>query len=170
MVGRPNAAEKVAITKRRADAIELRLAGVDTVTIGKKLAADPNINLDGIAYPQGYGIDKYKTGDPPPTDEQFTQAVCQDLARALKERQDMAAADRVELRTLEAQRLDRLFLVVWRQALAGDLAAVDRALRIQDRRAKLLGLDEPSRQLSGIVTDVDPEALEMKMRQVLGLE
>lgn len=169
MAGRPNAAEKVAIAKRRADAIELRLAGVDTVTIGKKLAADPNLNIDGIAYPQGYGIDRYKNNDPAPGDEELSSLVCNDLARALKERQDASAGDRAELRTLEAQRLDRLFLVVWRQALTGDLAAVDRALRIQDRRAKLLGLDEPSRQIAGLVSDVDPEALEAKFRKVLGL-
>lgn len=53
------------------------------------------------------------------------------------------AAD--ELREVEASRLDRLLLSVWQQALAGDLKAVDRALRILDQRARLLGLNLPAR-------------------------
>ena len=46
-----------------------------------------------------------------------------------------------EVRELEADRLDRLQLAVWARALRGDLAAVDRVLRISERRARLLGLD-----------------------------
>jgi len=48
-----------------------------------------------------------------------------------------------ELRTLDSERLDRLLLSVWKQALDGDLKAVDRALRILDQRARLLGLNAP---------------------------
>ena len=48
-----------------------------------------------------------------------------------------------ELRTLDSERLDRLLLAVWKQALDGDLKAVDRALRILDQRARLLGLNAP---------------------------
>ena len=55
-----------------------------------------------------------------------------------------------EVRTLELARLDRLLLGLWPQAAAGNQGAVDRALRIMERRAKLLGLDAPTRQeLSG---------------------
>ena len=46
-----------------------------------------------------------------------------------------------EVRELEADRLDRLQLAVWARALRGDLAAVDRVLKISERRARLLGLD-----------------------------
>ena len=46
-----------------------------------------------------------------------------------------------EVRELEADRLDRLQSAVWTKALRGDLGAVDRVLRVMDRRAKLLGLD-----------------------------
>ena len=50
-----------------------------------------------------------------------------------------------ELRRLEAARLDRLQAAVWDKALEGNLAAVDRALAIGARRARLLGLDlEPN--------------------------
>jgi hypothetical protein len=47
------------------------------------------------------------------------------------------------LRTLEAERLDRLMLGVWQRATAGDAKAVDNVLKIMDRRARLLGLDAP---------------------------
>jgi hypothetical protein len=46
-----------------------------------------------------------------------------------------------ELRTLELERLDALWRGIWPAACAGDPKALDRALRIQERRAKLLGLD-----------------------------
>lgn len=51
-----------------------------------------------------------------------------------------------EVRQLELQRLDALLLGVWKKAKDGDPAAVDRVLRIMDRRAAYLGLDAPKEQ------------------------
>ena len=51
-----------------------------------------------------------------------------------------------DLRTLENMRLDDLLFAVYKAALGGDLGAIDRALRIMERRAKLLGLDAPVKQ------------------------
>jgi hypothetical protein len=45
------------------------------------------------------------------------------------------------VRTLELERLDRLFLVVWPQALKGDTKAIDRCLQIARQRAALEGLN-----------------------------
>jgi hypothetical protein len=54
------------------------------------------------------------------------------------------------LRELEVARLDAMLLALWRRVQSGDEKAVDRALRIMERRARLLGLDAPSRgELSG---------------------
>ena len=50
-----------------------------------------------------------------------------------------------ELRTLEAERLDRLMLATWQAATGGELDAIDRVLKIMARRARLLGLDAPDR-------------------------
>lgn len=47
-----------------------------------------------------------------------------------------------ELRALELYRLDELQRAVWDAALSGNLPAVDRVLKIMERRAKLCGLDE----------------------------
>ncbi len=69
-----------------------------------------------------------------------------------------------ELRSLELDRLDRLYTQMARKAEGGDEKAVDRCLRIMERRARLLGLDAPVKQdvTSGgepvrIVVKVEPE-------------
>jgi hypothetical protein len=49
------------------------------------------------------------------------------------------------LRTLELQRLDSLFQTCYKQAQKGNMPAVDRCVRIMERRAKLLGLDMPTK-------------------------
>lgn len=42
---------------------------------------------------------------------------------------------------MELARLDTLTLSLWKDATAGHLKAIDRVLRIMERRAKLVGLD-----------------------------
>ena len=63
---------------------------------------------------------------------------------------DRTLADPAEsagvLRTMELERLDALLAAVWPAAVAGDLPAVGMALRVAERRARLLGLDAPTRQ------------------------
>ncbi len=49
------------------------------------------------------------------------------------------------LRQVELERLDALLTGVWSAARRGNLGAVDRVLKIMDRRAKLLGLDAPTK-------------------------
>jgi len=50
-----------------------------------------------------------------------------------------------ELVALECARLDELMVALWPKALAGDVQAVDRVLRVMERRARYLGLDAPAR-------------------------
>jgi hypothetical protein len=42
---------------------------------------------------------------------------------------------------MELGRLDRMLLGIWKDATAGDVKAIDRALKIMERRAKYLNLD-----------------------------
>jgi hypothetical protein len=49
------------------------------------------------------------------------------------------------MRMLMAERLDKMMLVIFNEALGGNLKAVDRVLKIEDFRARLFGLYEPSR-------------------------
>lgn len=48
-----------------------------------------------------------------------------------------------ELLVMEVYRLDQLMSVIFPMAMDGNLKAVDRVLKIQERRAKYLGLDAP---------------------------
>lgn len=72
-MGRPDPAAWAAIAQRRADAIDLKLMRLDWLTIGRKLAAAPAFNSDGVAYPQGYSIEKYRKGLEPPTDKRLIE-------------------------------------------------------------------------------------------------
>jgi len=56
---------------------------------------------------------------------------------------DMKHEPAQELIILERARLDALLMGIWAQAVKGNQGAIDRALRIMERRAKLLGLDMP---------------------------
>lgn len=48
-----------------------------------------------------------------------------------------------DLRTLEVLRLDALQVALWDDAMAGDVKALNAALRIILQRSRLLGLDKP---------------------------
>ena len=50
-----------------------------------------------------------------------------------------------EVRALEIERLDALLLALWPQARQGNHGAIDRVLKVMERRARLLGLDAPTR-------------------------
>lgn len=50
-----------------------------------------------------------------------------------------------QLLRLELARLDELLRVLWPKAVEGDLGAIDRVLRIIERRARLMGLDAPEK-------------------------
>jgi hypothetical protein len=46
------------------------------------------------------------------------------------------------VRQLELERLDRLLIALWDLATGGSLGAIDRVLKVMQRRAELLGLDK----------------------------
>lgn len=54
---------------------------------------------------------------------------------------------------MELARLDALQLVAWRRAREGDLAAIDRVLKIMERRAQYLGLDTKTESSANGVTN-----------------
>ncbi len=66
-----------------------------------------------------------------------------------------ASAD--DLKAQELSRLDGLLLKLYPSAANGDLQAIDRVIKIGERRAKLLGLDAPVRTaLQGGGDDAPP--------------
>jgi hypothetical protein len=50
-----------------------------------------------------------------------------------------------EVRSLEMTRLDDLQSAIWGDCMEGKLTAIDRVLKIMERRSKLVGLDAPER-------------------------
>lgn len=173
-MARPSRVEAAAIAERRSTAISLRLAGADPLTIGRKLYADPEHNSDQIAYPMGYGIERYREGKPPLSDKKLIIRVCQDIGEALKKRNATLTNTAAELRELENARLDQYQMIAHRHAIGGgpDKAApdpvwMDRALKIMDRRARLNGLDAPT-EISGkggdpIIVEIDPGLIPGRM-------
>lgn len=67
------------------------------------------------------------------------------VAAAIAEARTTVQEDVVELRALELSRLDGMLGGLWPEARRGNLGAVDRVLKIMERRAKLLGLDAPAK-------------------------
>jgi len=66
---------------------------------------------------------------------------CRYVLSELENLADKCREEAVHVRDLELQRLDALYLKAWEAVEGGDLPAIDRCLRVQERRAKLLGLD-----------------------------
>jgi len=66
---------------------------------------------------------------------------CRYVLSELENLADKCREEAAHVRDLELQRLDDLYLKAWEAVEGGDLPAIDRCLRVQERRAKLLGLD-----------------------------
>jgi hypothetical protein len=67
------------------------------------------------------------------------------VKRGLNRHLDKCSELANEIRTLELDRLDALQCSIWAQAEKGRVQAIDRVLKIMERRASLLGLDAPKR-------------------------
>lgn len=80
------------------------------------------------------------------------QAAHQAVTTALAEIREHTAESADDLRTLEAERLDQLWQIAMTEAITNrDMRAIDTALRIQDRRAKLFGLDKADERMAAAI-------------------
>lgn len=61
-------------------------------------------------------------------------------------------------RDVEADRYDQLQRAIWAKCLQGDTWAIDRALKLMDQRARLLGLNVPVRQTIEVLTESTVDA------------
>ena len=57
-----------------------------------------------------------------------------------------------ELRQLGQERLDTALKAIWPDVLAGDIPAINTLIRLEERRAKLYGLDMPTKIQAEVVT------------------
>lgn len=60
----------------------------------------------------------------------------------MTELREQTLEDAARVRRLEAVRLDEMTLALWPNVRKGDTSAINAALRVMDRRAKLFGLDQ----------------------------
>lgn len=110
-----NKARQVELSRRRYQAVQMRIAGVSPTVIAERL---------------GYGS---------------PQQVSNDITRALRTaaKQEHMASE--QLLHLEIDRLDRVMAAIWPKVLKGDVTAAETALKIINKRAMLLGLDQINR-------------------------
>lgn len=80
------------------------------------------------------------------------------LHRGLAELRAETLVDAEELRTIESARLDQAQAAIWPEVVKGKLAAIDRFVRIAQRRAALLGLDAPTKVDATVEDTTQPRA------------
>ena len=71
------------------------------------------------------------------------------VTAALIDARQQVSADANDLRAEELSRLDAMLGGLWADARRGNVSAIDRVLKIMERRARLLGLDAPTRLAHG---------------------
>jgi hypothetical protein len=71
------------------------------------------------------------------------QSAWADYQAALRDARDDYTDDLEELRAFELARLDAIAARAWAYDDAGEIKALDVLLKVADRRARLLGLDQP---------------------------
>lgn len=115
MAKKTRASKRITLKSRikQQQAVQLRMAGA---------------TLNQIASELGYASDSgaYK-------------AIMRELEQTAHDQSESTEA----VRQLEIKRLDSMLFPIWNSVLTGDLQATTTALRIQERRASLLGLDAP---------------------------
>lgn len=162
-------ADAVLIHERRAKAYQLRTGGFTNLDIGKYLHADPEMctskeHPDG--FPCGYGWQNYAQGRKPLDGDALRVAVSRDLTRGLEVSAKYEALNREEYVQLEVASLNAAQAAMWPKVLRGDTIAVERFVKLSERRCKLLGLDAPVQaevshdvhvQVEGVQPDYNPE-------------
>lgn len=96
------------------------------------------------------------------------------VKRAMRDAKKRQDEDGEIVMAMELENLDRLQLAAWPGAIKGNHLLIDRVLKIQERRAKLLGLDAPEKRA---LTDasgehaydpfnMDPEERQARIREL----
>jgi len=127
--------KNIAAIKRKARIFSLRESGL---SYGKILAVLQSEMLEEL--PKHYS----------------ERHVYSDVQSVLQVMRDTVSESLLEVAVLESQRLDVMLNALWPQVESGSTKAIDTALHVMDRRAKLLGLDAAIRvdwrvELSGFL-------------------
>jgi len=98
-----------------------------------------------------------------------THTAWADVASELAALRETTVVEATELRALELERLDGMTSGLWPHIQAGSPPAVSAAVRVSERRAKLLGLDEPTAtrtEISGSLSTADQARLRAEIEEV----
>lgn len=96
------------------------------------------------------------------------------VMRGLKRLAEEGHADAKELRALEEARLDVAMVAIAPEVKKGNLAAIDRWVRISERRARLRGLDAPMKHAptnpegTESYQALSPEEIAARVNAILG--
>jgi len=82
-----------------------------------------------------------------------------DVKRELDRLRSDISENAEQIIELEKQRLDAMLTTLWPKVAQGHQGAIDRVLRIMERRARLLGLDAPSRHSGQVDVTTKGESL-----------
>jgi len=74
-----------------------------------------------------------------------------------------------ELRSQEVDRIDNLQLILWDQAITGDVKAIMAIIKLMERRAKLLGLDAPVRIEQEVTTWTGEDSIDRAVKDLAAL-
>lgn len=75
----------------------------------------------------------------------FTTAY-NDVKRALEELREHCREEAILVRDIQVTRIDSMIDAIWQDALGGNLLAVDRVVKLEDQRARLIGTFAPAKQ------------------------
>lgn len=89
------------------------------------------------------------------------------VRKAIAAIEKRCAEQAAEIRRLELERLDALQMALWPRALNGDEKATRQVLRVMERRAALLGLDEAA-ETERTVAEVLATLLASRRAELLG--
>lgn len=98
--------------------------------------------LSGLTYQEIADVALEELGAEALPGQWDKREVWQDINTVLVDMQENLAVAVEGVRQMELERLDRLLTALWDSACGGNGAAVDRILKIMQRRADLLGLDK----------------------------
>ena len=124
-----------------------------------------NLRKAGMTYAEIAAATLRKFGEeqlPSGWDERYAH---KDVKRELDKLQAEIAESVDDIRQMELERLNDLLKGLWPQVAKSNpkLPAVDRVLRVMDRRAKLMGLDAPTKSE---ITGEDGNALTIRVEYV----
>jgi len=119
LLNKPHAPRRLRSLDKELQALELRKTGMTFRAIGKAMTTEERLNGH-----DGRTVQRWVT-------------------RALKRDLEKSSEEVRAIRQLELMRLDDLLSGVYSAAKSGDTFAVNTALKIMERRSKMLGLDTP---------------------------